>query len=192
MSRKLEFFYDYVSPYTYLANSQVKGIDAEIVYRPMLLGAVMQATGNKPPRTVPAKGKYLGKDIRRWTDAYELPFKWGDLFPQKTVYALRVALVAAKHGKFDEIHEPLFKAVWVEDRDVSDEAVLAEIITDAGMDATAVFEEISTDAIKDELRANTEEAVERGVFGAPTFFVGDEMFFGNDRFDFIRRELGLD
>jgi len=191
MSRKLEFFFDYVSPYTYLANSQVRDIGAEVVYRPMLLGAVMQAVGNKPPRTVPAKGRYLEMDIQRWTAAYRIPFKWGSLFPQKTVNALRVAIVAAKQGKFHAVHEPLFEAVWVHDHDVSDEIVLTEIITGAGMDASSVLEEITTDEVKGELRANTEEAVERGIFGAPTFFVGDEMFFGNDRFDFIREELGL-
>ena len=191
MSKKLEFFFDYVSPYTYLANSQVRDIGAEVVYRPMLLGAVMQAAGNKPPKTVPAKGRYLEMDIQRWTAAYGLPFKWGSLFPQKTVNALRVAIVAERKGKFHEVHDPLFDAVWVHDRDVSDESVLAEIISRAGMDAKSVLEEIATDEIKGELRANTEEAVERGIFGAPTFFIGDEMFFGNDRFHFIRKELGL-
>lgn len=191
MSRKLEFFFDYVSPYTYLANSQVQDIGAEVVYRPMLLGAVMQAAGNKPPRTVPAKGRYLEMDIQRWTAAYGIPFKWGSLFPQRTVNALRVAIVAGKQGKFHAVHEPLFKAVWVDDIDVSDEVVLTDIVSNAGMDASSVLEEIATDEIKDELRANTEEAVARGIFGAPTFFVGDEMFFGNDRFDFIRAELGL-
>ena len=191
MTRKLEFFFDYVSPYTYLANSQVRELDAEVVYRPMFLGAVMQAAGNRPPRTVPAKGRYLEKDIDRWAKAYGVPFKWGSLFPQKTVNALRIAIVAEKQGKFHGVHEPLFDAVWVHDRDVNDEAVLSEIIANAGMDTCSVLAEIATDSVKNELRANTEEAVERGIFGAPTFFVGDEMFFGNDRFDFIRRELGL-
>lgn len=191
MSKKLEFFFDYVSPFTYLANTQVRSLGVDIVYRPMLLGAVMQASGNKPPKTVPAKGRYLEMDIQRWTATYGVPFKWGALFPQKTVNALRVAIVAEKQGKFHEVHDPLFEAVWVHDRDVNDEAVLSEIITNAGMDAPSVLAEIATDEIKGELRANTEEAVERGIFGAPTFFVGDEMFFGNDRFDFIRKELGL-
>jgi 2-hydroxychromene-2-carboxylate isomerase len=191
MTNRLEFFFDYVSPYTYLANSQVGNLGVDVDYRPMLLGAVMQATGNRPPRTVAAKGRYLEMDIARWAAAYGVPFKWGSLFPQKTVNALRVAIVAERQGKFHEVHGPLFQAVWVDDRDVNDNAVLAEIISNAGMNAEAVLEEISTDAVKGELRANTEEAVERGIFGAPTFFVGDQMFFGNDRFEFIRKELGL-
>jgi 2-hydroxychromene-2-carboxylate isomerase len=191
MTKRLEFFFDYVSPYTYLANSQVGNLGVDVDYRPMLLGAVMQATGNRPPRTVAAKGRYLEMDIARWAAAYGVPFKWGSLFPQKTVNALRVAIVAERQGKFHEVHGPLFQAVWVDDRDVNDNAVLAEIISNAGMNAEAVLEEISTDAVKGELRANTEEAVERGIFGAPTFFVGDQMFFGNDRFEFIRKELGL-
>lgn len=186
MSTRLEFFYDYVSLYSYLANSQLKGLSgAEIVYRPMVLGAVMEATGNSAPGIVEAKGNHLQVDAKRWANRYGIPYKMNPVFPQNTVSALRLALVAEKKGLFDAIHQPLFDALWVHEKDFSDENVLAEIATNAGLS----IDDTQEQAIKDELKANTSEAVERGVFGAPTFFVGDEMFFGNDRFAFIREVI---
>jgi len=185
----LEYFFDYVSPYTYVANSQVGKLDAEVSYRPMLLGAVLQATGNRPPREVPAKGRYLSLDLKRWAAHYGIPFDWPDSFPQKTVTALRLAIVASREGSFAKIHQPLFDAAWRDGRDLGDPAVLTDILATAGLDAAAMLQAAGQDDVKAELRANTEEAVERGVFGAPTFFVGDEMFFGNDRFGFIERAL---
>lgn len=186
MSTKVEFFYDYVSLYSYLANSQLDDLaGAEVAYRPMFLGAVMEASGNRPPGTVKAKGKYLRNDAERWAERYALPLVWNPVFPQNTINALRLALVAEKQGAFEAVHQPLFDAMWVHEKDLSDKGVLGEIAADSGLS----LEDISDPAIKDELKANSTEAVERGVFGAPTFFVGDEMFFGNDRFDFIKEAL---
>lgn len=188
MSRRLEFFFDYVSTYSYLANSQMKNIDADIVYRPMFLGAVMKATGNNPPKDVPAKGAYLKIDVARWVKRYDIPYKMNPKFPQNTVNALRLALVAQRDGFFDHVHQPLFDAMWVEEKDLSDPQCLAGIAEAAGMSAEQIAS-VGTDSVKDELRKNTDEAIARGAFGAPTFYVGDEMFFGNDRFEFIREAL---
>ncbi len=190
MTVTLEFFYDYVSSYSYMAHEAVKSLEGvEVKYRPMFLGGVMKATGNSPPGTVPAKGRYLGKDLRRWAKHYDVPFRFNSVFPQNTLSALRLALVAQHRGTFDAVHQPLFDAIYVNDRDLSDPAVLAEIVTAAGLDPEEYAAEIGSQAIKDELKANTEEAVARGAFGAPTFFVGEEMFFGNDRFDFIKAAI---
>lgn len=186
MSTKVEFFYDYVSIYSYLADSQLRYLSgADIVYRPMFLGAVMEATGNRPPGTVKAKGRYLQTDIERWAKRYSLTFRMNPVFPQNTLKALRLALVAQKKGVFEAVHQQLFDAMWVHEKDLNDEDVLAEIAAKAALS----LEDIEDVAIKDELKANTNEAVERGAFGAPTFFVGDQMFFGNDRFDFIKETL---
>ncbi len=190
MSDKLEFFYDYVSPYSYLANSQVSEVGgSKLVYRPMFLGGVMQATGNKPPGTLEVKGKYLRKDIARWASRYGVEFNRNPKFPQNTLKALRLALVAQKDGAFEDVHNALFAAMFVHQSDLSDDELLSKIMNNAGMNESATFERIEDQSIKDELKANTEEAVARGAFGAPTFFVGDQMFFGNDRFDFIKEAL---
>lgn len=189
MSRKLEFFYDYVSAYSYLANSQLHKLDAEIVYRPMLLGAVMKATGNRPPGLVAAKGDYIAIDIARWSKHYAIPYVMNPEFPQNTVKALRLAIVAEQQGVFSQLHQPLFDAIWAQQQDLGNDSVLQQILSTANLPAEQMLADIATDDIKNELKKNTAEAVRRGVFGAPTFFLGDEMFFGNDRFDFIRTAL---
>ncbi|MGI9205787.1 MAG: 2-hydroxychromene-2-carboxylate isomerase [Woeseiaceae bacterium] len=189
MNRKLEFFYDYVSLYSYLANSQLDDLDAEIVYRPMFLGAVLQATGNNPPLTIKAKGTYLFKDVSRWADRYKIPYKMNPKFPQNTVNALRLALIAQEKGVFHAVHQPLFDAMWARERDLSDSSLLSEIAAGAGLPAAETLSEIGSDRIKDRLRENTDEAIQRGAFGAPTLFVGEEMFFGNDRFEFVKQAL---
>ena len=191
MKPRLEFFYDYVSVYSYLANHVVSqfGDDVEVVYRPMFLGAVMQATGNRPPATVPAKGSYLVKDVYRWVEHYDIPFKFNAIFPQKTLGALRLAVAAQRRGEFARVHSLLFEAAFVTDRDLGDPAVLADIVNAAGLDVEELQADMSDQSVKDELKASTDEAVERGAFGAPTFFVGKQMFFGNDRFDFIQKAL---
>lgn len=190
MTKRMEFFFDYVSSYSYLANSQLATLGAdEIEYRPMLLGGVLKATGNAPPMLVKARAKYLLRDLQRWADHYQLPFRMNPVFPQSTLKALRLALVARREGRFAALHQPMFDAIWVHGRDLSDDAVLLNLATEAGLDPDRCLQQCADDAIKAELQANTEEAVARGVFGAPTVFVNGEMFFGNDRFDFIRAAL---
>ena len=189
MRTRIEFFYDYVSVYSYLANSQLASLDAEIIYRPMLLGAVMQATGNIPPATIKAKGDYLRKDMLRWSDLYGIELNWNPVFPQNTINALRLALAAQQRGEFNKIHQPLFDAIWVQDKDVGQPGTLASIVEDAGLSVREYVAAIADQSIKNQLRTNTEEAVSRGVFGGPTIFVGDELFFGNDRLEFVKAAL---
>lgn len=190
MSRRVEFFYDYVSSYSYLANSQLATLGAEkVLYRPMFLGAVMSATGNAPPAKVPARGKYLQRDIARWAKRYGIPFKMNPVFPQNTLGALRLALVALRDECFPELHTRLFDAMWVHGLDLSDTGVLHELACQAGLDADRALAASAEPEIKEQLKANTDDALERGAFGAPTLFVGDQMFFGNDRLDFVREAL---
>lgn len=193
MARTIEYFFDYVSPYSYLADSQVPGVvertGAELVHRPFFLGGVMQASGNSPPATVPAKGKYMMADIARWTARYGLEFRFNPHFPVMTVKAMRGALVALEKGGFPAYHQAMFRAMWRDGKDLSDAGVLAEVIAGAGLDADAILARAGEDDVKDALKANTAEAVERGAFGAPTFFVDGEMFFGNDRLDFLEAKL---
>jgi 2-hydroxychromene-2-carboxylate isomerase len=189
MSIKVEFFYDYVSVYSYLANSQIASLGANVVYRPMLIGAVMQATGNLPPATVEAKGNYMRRDVDRWCDHYGIAFNFNPEFPQNTVNALRIALVAQSRGEFDVVHQRLFDAMWVQQMNLGDPEVLASIVADAGLPAKDYIAAIADQGVKDVLRANTDEAISRGAFGAPNIFVGDEMFFGNDRMDFVKAAI---
>jgi len=190
VSGRIEFFYDYVSVYSYLANSQLRTLGAsEIVYRPMFLGGVMQATGNRPPASVEAKGRYLALDVERWARRYGLPFATNPVFPLNTINALRVAVAAQRRGELADVHQALFDAAWVHQVNIGEPEELFRIVRKAGLPAEEYAELVGRQDIKDELRANTEEAVRRGVFGAPTFFVDGQMFFGNDRLDQVREAL---
>ena len=193
MSKQLEYFFDYVSPFSYLADSQVPALinrtGAELVYRPFFLGGVMQASGNSPPATVPAKGKYMFVDIARWLDRYGLELKFNPHFPVLTVKPMRAALVALEQDVFPAYHAAMFKAMWQDEQNLGDKQVIHEVVKAAGLDADRLISRIGEQDVKDKLRANTEEAVERGAFGAPTFYVDGEMFFGNDRLDFLEERL---
>jgi 2-hydroxychromene-2-carboxylate isomerase len=190
---RLEYLFDYVSPFSYLADTQLPALiertGAELVYRPILLGGVMQASGNSPPFTVPNKGAYTAKDTARWAAHYGLEMVPNPHFPVKTIQAMRAAIVLLESGGFEEFHAAAYRANWCEGQDLGDPAVLAAVLEKSGCDAAHVLERCADPAIKAALKKNTEEAVERGAFGAPTFFVGDEMFFGNDRLEFVEAAL---
>lgn len=193
MSKRFEYFYDFVSPYSFLAHSQIAGLvertGAELVYRPFFLGGVMQSAGNSPPATVPAKGKYMSSDIARWLERYGIELKFNPFFPVNTIKAMRGALVAQDAGDLEAYNKALFAAMWQQEKNVAELDVLTEVIASAGLDPDSILKRIGEDDVKDRLKANTAEAVERGAFGAPTFFVEDEMFFGNDRLDFLEERL---
>jgi 2-hydroxychromene-2-carboxylate isomerase len=193
MTTQVDYFFDYVSPFSFLANTQLAGISertgAEFVYRPFLLGGVMQATGNSPPVSVAAKARYMPTDIQRWCARYGVALTPNPHFPVKTIHAMRGAIAAQERGDLPVYHEALFRAVWQEGKNVGDPQVLRDVVKAAGLDADAIMSRIGEQDIKDSLRANTEDAVERGAFGAPTFFLDGEMFFGNDRLDFLEEKL---
>jgi 2-hydroxychromene-2-carboxylate isomerase len=193
MTQRVDYFYDYVSPFTYMADSRLAAIaertGAEFVFRPMVLGGVFKATGNGPPAAVPAKGKYMSADIARWAKRYGLPLQFNPHFPVNTIHALRGALVAHDEGVFPQYHQAIFRAVWENEQNAGDKDVLRDVVKGAGIDGDLIVERTGEQAIKDRLRAHTDEAVERGAFGSPTFFLGDEMFFGNDRLDFLEELL---
>jgi 2-hydroxychromene-2-carboxylate isomerase len=192
----LEYFFDYVSPFTYLADSQLPALlertGAELVYRPFLLGGVMKASGNAPPFSVPNKGRYVGNDVNRWAARYGLELAPNPYFPVNTVLPMRAAVALLDVGDADAFrayHRAAFHAMWCEGANLADEAVVRDLLAKAGSDADALIARCAEPEIKNALRANTDEAVERGAFGAPSFFVGNELFFGNDRLDFVEEAL---
>jgi 2-hydroxychromene-2-carboxylate isomerase len=190
---RLEYFFDYVSPFSYLADSQLPAIaertGAEIVYRPFFLAGVMQAAKNSPPITVPNKGKYMFADITRWARRYGVEANPNPHFPVNTLHAMRAAVAALGDRRFPDFHRAMFRAVWAEGRNLADEEVLRAAVDAAGLDGAKIVARAKEQEVKDALRRNGEEAVERGAFGAPTFFVGGEMFWGNDRLDFVEEAL---
>jgi 2-hydroxychromene-2-carboxylate isomerase len=193
MARTLEFFFDYGSPYSYLADTQVEAIarrtGAALVRRPMLLGGVFKATGNASPMTVEAKAAWAGNDMPLWARFYKVPFKRNPYFPVNTLGLMRGAAAAEIDGVFERYHPAVYKAMWVDGRNLNDMKEVAAVLSEAGLDAKKFGARIQDQDVKDRLKATTDEAVSRGVFGAPTCFVDDKMFFGNDRLPFV--ELAL-
>ena len=191
--KQIEFLYDYGSPFSYLADRRLPTITqrggAAIVYTPVSLGAVMKATGNSSPVAVPAKGRYMGIELRRWAERYGCPTPTNPHFPINTMKLMRGAIAARRMGDFDRYHAAIFDAFWVAGRNLGDEAVFVIVLEEAGLPAAEIVAAIATAAVKEELRANTDGAIARGMFGAPTFFVGDEMFWGNDRLDWVEEAL---
>ena len=195
MSKYVDFFFDVGSPTTYLAWTQLPALceraGAAIVYRPMLLGAVFQATGNASPAAVPLKGRYMNDDMARFARRYGVPLVMNPHFPINTLTLMRGAVGAQLRGpaRFDAYLRGVFKAMWVDGLNMNDPAVAAKALAAAGFDPAEVMGWAADPDVKDALRGNTEEAIARGVFGAPTMFVGSEMFFGQDRLDFVREAL---
>ena len=193
--KTVEFFFDFGSPASYLAWTQLPAIcraaDATLVYRPMLLGGVFQATGNASPITVPAKGKYMLTDLARFAQRYGVPMRFNPHFPINTLALMRAAVGVQQRepARFEEFVAAMFRAMWVDGRNMADAATVGEVLAQAGFDAQAVLALSGDATVKDALKASTEEAVRRGAFGAPTMFVGSQMFFGQDRLDFVREAL---
>jgi 2-hydroxychromene-2-carboxylate isomerase len=196
MSNKtLEFFFDFGSPTTYLAHTQLPQLAREtgatLRYRPLLLGGVFKATGNASPVSVPAKGRWMGADMARFAKLYGVPFAFNPHFPINTLTLMRGAagLQLRQPELFAAYVDAVFDAMWVHPRNLGDAAELAAVVSSIGIAPEAFMALVSEAEVKAALVANTEEAVSRGVFGAPSIFVGDELYFGQDRLDFVRRAL---
>lgn len=195
MSKSVEFYFDFGSPTSYLAYTQLPKICAEtgaaLVYRPVLLGGVFQATGNASPIAVPAKGRYTLIDMTRFARRYGVPMKMNPHFPINTLTLMRAAtgVQLRQPERFEALLACVFKGMWVDALNLGDPAVLVPLLAEAGFDPQRLLALTAEQEVKDALKANTEAAIKRGMFGAPTFFVGDEMFFGQDRLDFVREAL---
>ncbi|MES0872641.1 2-hydroxychromene-2-carboxylate isomerase [Sinimarinibacterium thermocellulolyticum] len=188
----IEFYWDSASPYTYLAATQIEALaarhGARVVWKPFLLGKAFEATGNRMPAAVPAKGRYLYKDVALWAQHYGVPFKFPKVFPVASLASLRIAcaLAEADVGRWALA---VMQAYWSQDQDIGQPEVLKAVAGSLGWDGEALLAQAQTQPVKDRLKANTDEAVRRGVFGAPSFFVGDTLFWGNDRLELLEGVL---
>ena len=194
MTKTVEFFYDFGSPTVYLAATQLPDIAASvgatIDWRPMLLGGVFKSTGNQSPVVVPAKAAYMNDDLQRFAKRYGVPFRFNPHFPINTLALMRGAVAYQDDAVASSTYrDAIFTAIWVEARNLNEPEVIGQVLSDAGLDPAELMNRIGQQTVKDQLIANTEEAVNRGVFGAPTFFVGEQMFFGQDRLDFVAEAL---
>jgi 2-hydroxychromene-2-carboxylate isomerase len=199
MARQLDFYFDCSSPWTYLAFHAIQPLAAElcveIAWKPILVGGVFNAVNqtvyDNRARPNPRKQAYMLKDLADWARLYGLGIVFPPkVFPVNSVKCMRGAFVALDEGKLVAYATAAFETYWRDDRDIAREDVMAEIAAKAGIERQRFFAGIETDACKARLRANTDELIARGGFGSPTIFVGEQMFFGNDRLPLVRAALG--
>ena len=194
-TKSVDFYFDFGSPAAWLAYTQLPKLAADtgaaVVMRPMLLGGVFQSTGNRPPISVPLKGTYLFQDFARFARRYGVPLVMNPHFPINTITLMRIdaGLAMRADARLPAYRDAMFRAIWVDQQNMNDPATVGAVLARAGFDPAAMLAIASDPEVKEELKTLTQAAVDRGIFGAPTFFVGDEMFWGQDRLDFVREAL---
>ena len=193
--KELSFFFDFSSPFAYLASTQVEAVAARngatVRYRPFLLGGLFKALGGPDVPLFsmpPVKQRHARDDMFRWADFHGVPLKFPTRFPMNTVKALRMILQLAEDQRAPLMHA-IYRAYWADDRDINDDAVLVELAGSVGLDGSALLAGTKQDSVKALLKDATDEAVKLGLFGAPTFMVGDLLFWGQDRLAFVEKAL---
>lgn len=194
MSATLEFYFDFGSPTAYLAHKRLGQLATryglDVIYRPMLLGGVFKATGNSSPIVIPAKGQYMMEhDLPRFARRYGVEMNANPFFPINTLNLMRAAIAAERLGCATRFNAVVYDAVWVHEKNMGDNAVVSAVLTEHDLDAEALLALSQEPDVKAELISRTEAAVARGIFGAPTMFMGNEMYFGQDRLDFVEEAL---
>lgn len=195
MAKTLEFYFDVGSPAAYLAWTQIpllaRQTGASIDYKPMLLGGVFQATANKSPMEVPAKGRYMQDDLQRFAARYGVPYNHNPHFPINTLMLMRgaIGVQMREPAKLVDYVDAVFRAIWVDGRNMNDPATVGAVLQAGGFDPQSLLALTADPEVKERLKSATQEAVSRGVFGAPTFFVDGRMYWGQDRLDFVKQAL---
>src|SRR3954465_1978768 len=188
----LDFFYEFASTYSYLAAMRIAPLAQRagvmVRWRPFLLGPIFKAQGwdTSPFNLYPAKGRYMVRDCERQCAELGVAFRLPEPFPQNSLSASRVALVGLDEGWGEDFSRAVYRAEFAEGRNIGEPAVIADIIQALGRDSTAALAHAQSDDIKGRLRANTEDAQRLGIFGAPSFIAGSELFWGNDRLEQAR------
>jgi 2-hydroxychromene-2-carboxylate isomerase len=189
MTKSFDFYFDFGSLASYLAHTQLPRMCAQtgatVQMLPMLLGGVFQATGNASPMTVPAKGRYVYTDMKRFAEGYGVPLNMNPHFPIITTTLMRAitALQMRSDARMQQCMDAIYQAIWVDALNMNDPVIVDQTMRQAGFDTSLILAMANEQATKDQLKAVTMRAVERGVFGAPTFFVAEHMFWGQDRIE---------
>lgn len=193
--KSVEFYFDLGSPYSYLAYYRLLQMaeqqEIQIVYKPILLGGVFKATGNRSPIEIPVKGAYSILDMQRWAEYYQIPMQMNPHFPMNTLTLMRILTgVQLLHlEKFEQVLKLLFDAMFGTPQNLNEPTVLAEVLKPSGFSVEDIMSMVQSEVVKQKLITETEQAILRGIFGAPTFFVGDEMYWGQDRLHFVEQAL---
>ena len=189
---QIPFYFDYACPWAYLASCRAESffgeLGGEIDFRPVHLATLKEPTSGPAPTPGERRSRWYMDDLRAWSEMIggELNLESKELVGRSTRLALCGALVAAEDGKLREYHYPAYRARWVEARDISDPEVVRALLAGAGLDADAALARAQSQELEAQLDRRTQDAIDRGVFGVPSYFVGERLFWGNDRFELAR------
>ncbi|MGD0431021.1 MAG: 2-hydroxychromene-2-carboxylate isomerase [Acetobacteraceae bacterium] len=195
---KVEFHFDFGSPNAYLSHLVIPAIEqrtgAAFEYVPVLLGGVFKLTGNRSPAEslvgIKNKPDYEKLETRRFIERHGITrFRSNPFFPVNTLVIMRAAVAARKLGIFERYVDEIYRHMWSDPKKLDDPAVLRAALVESDFDAERLLELARTQTVKDELLANTQRSVDRGTFGSPTFFVGEQIFFGKDRLRDVEEAL---
>ena len=192
MIKPFEFYFDFGSPYTFLAHKKIRKIEKDnsikINYMPILLGGLLKSAGIKANIDIPIKGKYMIKDCKLWAEKYNIDFKFNSYFPINTLNLMRCVLVAKKKRIEQNFVNKFFDAIWKDGLNLNDNSIVEELLRSLNMNPKSFLIEATHDNIKEELEKRTDEAHNKGIFGAPSFIVNNKIFWGQDRLEFVMSE----
>ena len=192
MIKSFEFYFDFGSPYTFLAHKEIRKIEKEnsikIKYMPILLDVLLKSVGVKANADIPIKAKYMIKDCKLWADKKNIVFKFNNYFPIVTLNLMRCVLVAEKKGFAQNFINKVFDAIWEDGLNLNDNIIVEKLLKNIGINAKKLLMESVDNKIKDELKKRTDEAYKKGIFGSPSFIVNNKIFWGQDRLEFVVNE----
>ena len=192
MIKSFDFFFDFISPYSYLAHKQIRNIEyqykIEINYMPILLGGLLNLAEIKAPAFIPSKAKFMIKDCKLFAEKLNIKFKFNSYFPIQSLNLMRGVLIARKENKTSLYIDKFFDACWKDGLNLNDQKIVDKILEDLNFNLKTYKLKISEQKIKDELIKRTKDAFLKGVFGAPSFIINNKMFWGQDRLEFVLKE----
>ena len=192
MIKPFEFYFDFASPYTFIAHKKIRRIEKEnsikIIYMPILLGGLLKAAEIKANIDIPIKGKYMVKDCKLLAEKYNIEFHFNSYFPIITLNLMRCVLVAEKKGITQNFINKFFDAIWTNGLNVNENTIVEKLLKNLNIDSTNFLTEANQPNIKDELRKRTDNAHKKGIFGTPSFIVNNKLFWGQDRLEFVLDE----
>ena len=192
MIKPFEFYFDFGSPYTFLAHKQIRKIEKEntikVKYMPILLGGLLKSAGIKANVDIPIKAKYMIKDCKLWAEKNNIEFKFNNYFPIVTLNLMRCVLVAEKKDFAQNFINKIFDAIWKDGLNLNDNSIVEKLLKNLDTNSKAFLMEAVESEIKEELRKRTDDAFKKGIFGVPTFVVNNKIFWGQDRLEFAINE----
>ena len=192
MIKSFEFYFDFASPYTFIAHKEIRKIEKEnsvkIKYMPMLLGGLLKLSGIKANADIPIKARYMIKDCKLWAEKYKIAFKFNNYFPINTLDLMRCVIVAEKKNIAHNLIDKVFDAIWKDGLNLNDNLIVEKLLKNLDVNPNNFLMDAVNPIIKDELKKRTDEAYNKGIFGAPSFIVNNKMFWGQDRLKFVLSE----